>query len=100
MLKQADADTFKPVGSSYAVDKNSAWFLDHLLKKADPETLNGLKAGYATDKNTVFFAGEVLKKADAKTFHITEKYQGVGKLSYQVYGKDKNHLYQNGQIIK
>ena len=113
-LRDADAETFKVLNYTYAIDKNSVYTIMGKVKGADIETFEVLDDGkyllwydrfdtpeytfygYAKDKNNVFYhdydgAPRIIKNADLRTFK---------SLNDGYYAKDKNHVYGNGKVIK
>jgi len=113
-LKDANADTFKALNYTFAIDENNVYTITGKVKDADIKTFEVLdngksflwhnKAGiplytpkgYAKDKNNVYYENyegktKIIKQADLETF------ESIGDT---YFAKDKNHIFGNGKIIK
>jgi len=96
-----DSDTFNVLDSGYAIDEFNVYYLGDLLENADLETFESLGGDYAKDKNFVYFDGYLMEETDLPTFEtILRLIPEEDGDEYYYYGKDKNHVYNFGLIIK
>jgi len=86
----ADANTFKPLGEIYASDKNDVYYRNKRLPDERPGDFKALDGAYAVGTNAVYWAGEVVPSADPNTFEVVA-FQIDTTTRY--YGKDKNAIF-------
>lgn len=106
IIKNIDAKTFSYLDSyyqNYSKDKNHIYCCYerlNIIKDADVETFQILKndngRGYANDKNYVYYRGERMIGADVKTIKIFSPNKNLNTY----HAKDKNFIYEDGEIIK
>jgi len=61
------------------------------IKEADTDSFTVISEEYAKDEQCVYFTGILIKEADVATFHYSEKVHRY---------KDKNHTFQQGEVVK
>ena len=102
LFDEADARTFKHLGSQWYVDKDHVWWLEKPVKEADAATLrlvhlykyfNGTSSPapsrYAKDKSHVFLDDSIVAGADPESFEYIQFVEGDYTIAF-----DKNHIYE------
>lgn len=99
-IKWSDPNTFKALNIYYWKDKNNVYYIDRILMnleilgKADTKTFQLLNTEYSKDKKYVYFKWKIIDWADSDTFSLYKESK------YKIYWKDKNHIYEDGFVIK
>jgi len=90
----ADPNTFKYIGSSYAIDQNRGYYRTQGFE-ADPTTLKVLgQQFYARDNKNVYYRGRKLS-GDVESFKFLSPGYPLG-----IFTKDKDNVYNNdGSVI-
>ena len=102
IFDEADARTFKHLGSQWYVDKDHVWCDEKQIMEADAATLqlvhlykhfNGTilpaPSRYAKDKNHVFLDDSIIPGADPESFEYIQFVEGEYTIAF-----DKNHIYE------
>lgn len=104
-IEDADKTTFINLASWYAKDKNYVYWQNKIVEDADPETFitlsdTPLESGYAVyakDDKHVFFEGQTIVGADVDSFEFVPRRFHVYAPRQDIYWKDKNYCYLEGQ---
>ncbi len=92
LIRGADSKTFKTMHhSSYAKDKNYAYFKGEIIKDADPETFESVLDYYAKDIHHGFYEDKLLENSDGNSFEVINR---------GPYSKDKSDYYYNAYKIE
>ena len=121
-IQEANADTFELLTKTYSKDKNHVFSYNEKIESADVNTFQ-VMGNYARDKNHVYFGATILTDVDSSSFKVFENwryfsdksgvyYAGKGRNkienadidSFETlkwdYARDKNHVYNHGQILE
>jgi len=84
-LSEVNIHSFKVLKhSSYAKDKNQAYYRGKLIKRADAKTFQTIADEYAVDGFSAFYQNKKIDSADGRSFEL---------LDNGPYGKDQNDYY-------
>jgi hypothetical protein len=92
----ADVDTFVPLSSYYAIDKNYVFYKSKILNGEKPDAFRKLDGSYAVGQY-VYLRGEIIPEADTESFIILEYFESGNEPDF--YGKDKNFVFAAREII-
>jgi len=95
-MPEADVESFKPLSSGTAVDKQRVFFTGEILQGADRDTYRDLPGGYAMDKRRVYFLDDVLEETDPEKFTVVASRDGKYT---EHYGKDDKTIYCSGDVL-
>ena len=121
-IEEADTNSFELLSNYFAKDNSFAYSSGEKINGADSVSFQALGTFYAKDKNYAYNTEGVLRGIDAKSFKIFKNwryssdingvyYYGKGKHKLdnvdiasfitlkEEYGKDKNNVYNRGNII-
>jgi len=71
IVNGADRKSFEVLKySTYAVDKDNAYYRDYRIDNADPKTFNAISYNHAKDKYRVWFKGSPIADADPASFEV------------------------------
>ncbi|MCT6517023.1 MULTISPECIES: DKNYY domain-containing protein [Enterobacterales] len=95
LLPEADADTFRSLGSDYYADKRHVWHYTTLKSGIDPATFEWLDEynGLAKDANHVFMNETNFLEADVQTVTVV-----AGGLF--LLWRDKNHIWYKDKMLE
>ncbi len=101
LLKDADSETFKILGSGYAKDNKNVYLNGKKLKGVDLKTFEILSFGYSKDNNNIYNSnGKKLKGIDSNSFKIiTCPNVSIIKRFSPYYTIDKNNTYYMGKVV-
>ena len=92
LLEGADGSSFTTPTERFGHDKLRVYYNGVWVKQADAGTAQFPGGDYLKDKNSVFFGAKPIPEADPASF---ETFQDNG-----VRGRDKNHLFRGGSVVK
>jgi len=93
-IDTADKKSFKYLGGHYAIDDNSAYYLDEPFR-VDKSTFTALNNNYAKDLSSAYFHSKKII-ADAKSFETINN--EIGQIP-DVYAKDDQNVFFNGKKL-
>lgn len=95
LLPDADVRSFRALDEEYAIDDRNAYYYGDTITGADSASFTILGSPYAKDRTAVYYSGAPIAGADPATFALEEDPSG----NYTYDARDKNHLYQAGEIV-
>ncbi|WP_299247943.1 DKNYY domain-containing protein [uncultured Aquimarina sp.] len=81
---------FSDYSSLIKID-NNIYYHGLIIDGVDASTFEELKYGYTKDKDHVFFNWKIIEEADVNTFKYNER---------KDIFSDKNHIYEEGKVVK
>lgn len=91
LIRGADSKTLTMLKhTSYAKDKNYAYYKGKIIKGADPETFESILDYYSKDFHYAFYQDKLLDNSDANSFEVMDG---------SPYSKDKSDYYYNAYKI-
>jgi hypothetical protein len=103
--RSVDTTTFHSIGHSYYADTNHVYFHFRradggsifIIEEAHQPSFRALTYNYAVDNHHVYYHGEIVEGADAQTFDAP--LFAIGKDTVPFYGRDKNHYYDDNDVL-
>lgn len=97
-VEGADYKTFQSINQYYGKDKQHVFYRTGIIE-ADAGSFAVFNSPeYAHDKDAVYYNGEIIPGADADSYSLYPVV-GVDNSYYNVYGKDKQHIFEFDRII-
>ncbi len=91
-IEEADLSTFKPINSSFAMDKNHAYYDLAVIENVELSTFEVLGNSYSKDAQRAYYSIEPIVVSDLETFEEIDVYP------YR-YAKDKEAVYYLGEKL-
>lgn len=98
VLSGGNGSTPREGASSYAKDKNRAYYGNSGINNSDPATFSSMAFEYARDKSSIYFQNRAIS-TDLKNFKILSQEWADSIFSYDEYAKDTQHVYFHGTVI-
>lgn len=88
-IKDVDVDSFQCLGGCWGKDLNTVYYRGKKIHKSDSNFFQLINDDYAKDDYRVYFRDMIIPEADVKSF-----------TAHGLSGKDHQHIYKKGKIIK
>jgi len=107
-IEEADPATFELLSPAFARDSKHVFKGGILDENYDANSFEVLNDSYFKDKNGVYYFDdhyyltepELVEGADSETFSWFKVPDAMEWLKFGGYGKDKNHIFYNGELVE